>query len=37
MFILSAGLTKTGVAYRIGQPLQRFSRDSEVTLISFFI
>ena len=33
MFILSAGLTKTGVAYRIGQPLQRFSRGSEVTLI----
>ena len=29
MFILSAGLTKTGVAYRIGQPLQRFSRGSK--------
>lgn len=33
MFILSAGLTRTGVAYRIGQPLQRFARSSETTLI----
>jgi di/tricarboxylate transporter len=33
MFILSAGLTRTGIAYRIGQPLQRFSRGSEVLLM----
>ena len=33
MFILSAGLTRTGVAYRIGQPLQHFSRGSEAVLI----
>lgn len=33
MFILSAGLSRTGVAYRIGQPLQRFAHSGEVTLI----
>ena len=33
MFILSAGLTRTGVAYRLGQPLQHFSRGSEAVLI----
>lgn len=33
MFILSAGLTRTGVAYRIGQPLQHFARGSEVVLV----
>jgi len=33
MFILSAGLTRTGIAYRIGQPLQRFSKGSEVVLM----
>ena len=33
MFILSAGLTRTGIAYRIGQPLQRFSKGSEVLLM----
>jgi di/tricarboxylate transporter len=33
MFILSAGLTRTGVAYRIGQPLRYFSRGSEAVLV----
>lgn len=33
MFILSAGLTRTGVAYRIGQPLQAFTRSSETVLV----
>jgi len=33
MFILSAGLTRTGVAYRIGQPLQHFARKSEAALV----
>lgn len=33
MFILSAGLTRTGVAYRIGQPLQYFARGSEAALV----
>lgn len=33
MFILSAGLTRTGVAYRIGQPLQHFARGSETVLV----
>ena len=29
MFILSAGLTRTGLAYRLGQPLQRFAESRE--------
>jgi di/tricarboxylate transporter len=29
MFILSAGLTRTGIAYHLGEPLQRFARSSE--------
>ncbi|WP_054029511.1 SLC13 family permease [Desulfatitalea tepidiphila] len=33
MFILSAGLNRTGVAHRLGQPLQRFSKGSEVLLV----
>lgn len=33
MFILSAGLSRTGVAYRIGQPLQLFARKGEAALI----
>ena len=33
MFILSAGLTRTGVAYRIGQPLRHFSRGGEAVLV----
>jgi di/tricarboxylate transporter len=33
MFILSAGLTRTGVAYRLGQPLQRLAKNSETVLI----
>ena len=33
MFILSAGLTRTGVAYRIGQPLQHFAKRSEAVLV----
>jgi di/tricarboxylate transporter len=29
MFILSAGLTRTGLAYRLGQPLQRLAKSRE--------
>ena len=32
MFILSAGLSRTGIAHRIGQPLLRFARSSERVL-----
>lgn len=34
MFILSAGLTRTGVAHQIGKPLQRFARSSEALLVA---
>lgn len=34
MFILSAGLTRTGVAHQIGLPLQRFAKSSEALLIA---
>jgi di/tricarboxylate transporter len=33
MFILSAGLTRTGIAHRLGQPLQRFTKRSEALLM----
>ncbi|MGD9972588.1 MAG: SLC13 family permease [Desulfatirhabdiaceae bacterium] len=33
MFILSAGLTRTGIAHRLGQPLQRFAKSGEVPLM----
>jgi len=33
MFIISAGLNRTGIAHLIGQPLQRFSKGSEVLLM----
>lgn len=33
MFILSAGLSKTGIAHLIGQPLQRFARSGELQLV----
>jgi di/tricarboxylate transporter len=33
MFILSAGLTRTGIAHRLGEPLQRFAKSSEAALI----
>lgn len=33
MFILSAGLTRTGVAHQLGSPLQRFAKGSEAVLI----
>ena len=33
LFILSAGLTRTGIAHQLGQPLQRFAKGSEVTLV----
>lgn len=33
MFILSAGLTRTGIAHRLGQPLQHFAKGSEAVLI----
>lgn len=33
MFILSAGLNRTGIAHRLGQPLQRFSKGGEVLLM----
>jgi di/tricarboxylate transporter len=34
MFILSAGLTRTGLAHRLGEPLQRFARGSEALLVA---
>jgi di/tricarboxylate transporter len=34
MFILSAGLSRTGIAHRLGQPLQRFSKGSEAVLMA---
>jgi di/tricarboxylate transporter len=33
MFILSAGLTRTGIAHRLGQPLQHFAKGSEALLV----
>lgn len=33
MFILSAGLTRTGIANLLGQPLQRFARAGEALLL----
>ncbi|MFZ7124824.1 MAG: SLC13 family permease [Desulfobacterales bacterium] len=33
MFILSAGLTRTGIANLLGQPLQRFTKSSEALLV----
>jgi di/tricarboxylate transporter len=33
MFILSAGLTRTGIAHQLGQPLQRFAKGSEAVLV----
>jgi len=33
LFILSAGLTRTGIAHQLGQPLQRLAQGSEITLI----
>ncbi|HVS62900.1 MAG TPA: SLC13 family permease [Thermoanaerobaculia bacterium] len=33
MFILSAGLSRTGLAHRIGQPLLRFSRSREPLML----
>ncbi len=34
MFILSAGLTRTGLAHRLGEPLQRFAKGSEALLVA---
>ena len=34
MFILSAGLSRTGIAHRIGQPLLRVAHRSEVVLVA---
>jgi di/tricarboxylate transporter len=34
MFILSAGLTRTGLAHRIGQPLQRMAKAGEARLMA---
>jgi di/tricarboxylate transporter len=33
LFILSTGLTRTGIAHQIGLPLQRFAKGSEATLL----
>jgi di/tricarboxylate transporter len=33
LFILSTGLTRTGIAHQLGLPLQRFAKGSEVTLM----
>jgi di/tricarboxylate transporter len=34
LFILTAGLTRTGIAHQLGQPLQRLAHGSEVTLMT---
>ncbi len=34
MFILSAGLTRTGIAHQLGQPLQRFAKSREPILMA---
>lgn len=34
LFILSAGLTRTGIAHQIGVPLRRFAKGGEVLLIA---
>ncbi len=34
LFILSAGLTRTGIAHQLGRPLQRFAMGSEVLLMT---
>ncbi|MDT8377732.1 MAG: SLC13 family permease [Desulfotignum sp.] len=33
LFILTGGLTRTGIAHQLGQPLQRLAHGSEVTLM----
>ncbi|RJP83141.1 MAG: SLC13 family permease [Desulfobacteraceae bacterium] len=33
LFILSAGLTRTGIAHQLGRPLQYFAKGSEVSLL----
>lgn len=33
LFILTTGLTRTGIAHQLGQPLQRFAKGSEVKLM----
>ncbi|HEX5638139.1 MAG TPA: SLC13 family permease, partial [Gammaproteobacteria bacterium] len=33
LFILTTGLTRTGIAQQLGRPLQRFAKDSEVKLM----
>ncbi len=33
MFILSAGLTRTGLAHRLGEPLRRFAKGGEAVLM----
>jgi len=33
LFILSAGLTRTGIAHQLGQPLQHFAKGGEVMLM----
>ncbi|MFO7687501.1 MAG: SLC13 family permease [Desulfobacterales bacterium] len=33
LFILSAGLTRTGIAHQLGQPLQRFTKSRETTIM----
>lgn len=34
LFILTAGLTRTGIAHQLGRPLQRLARGSEITLMA---
>jgi len=34
LFVLSAGLTRTGIAHQLGRPLQRFIKGSEVKLMA---
>lgn len=37
MFILSAGLTRTGIAHQLGRPLLRFARSSEWLLVTMLM
>jgi di/tricarboxylate transporter len=37
MFILSTGLTRTGIAHRLGRPLRRFTKSSEAVLMAALI
>ncbi len=37
LFILTAGLTRTGIAHQLGQPLQRLVHGSEIVLMTMLM